>query len=64
MDLYFSSRSPTSLCDSLLWHSSKDHSENVYPVYDVLMALFFNELSHKGLPENEDLIEGIICSLL
>lgn len=52
----FPSWSPTSLCDSLCWHLSKDHTETFYLVYDVLMAVFFNELNHGGLPENEDLI--------
>lgn len=31
----------------------KDHTETFYLVYDELMALFFNELSQGGLPDND-----------
>lgn len=34
-------------------HCFKDHTETSYLVYDALMALFFNELSHGGLPDND-----------
>lgn len=49
----FSILAPSLLCESQVWYLCNAHTETFYLVYGMLMALFFNELSHRSLPEKE-----------